>query len=375
MKKRIALLLVCVLLMVLAACASLGQAAGGGSGGKPAETVSLTEKTVGICVPEQTSQRWQTEARALTELLEKRDCRVLLEDAQGDAALQIDQVTQLIARPVDCLIVAAVDSIALLQGLEQAKNAGIPVIAYDRLLMGTDGVSCYIGFDHTSAGRQMGQHIAGKKQLQTAQQEERSYTVEFFMGSPEDSSAVLHYMGVMEVLQPYLDSGVLVCRSGRVAFEDTCIQSWSPDAAWDSCLTRLLEFYLDAPPDILCAASDTIAQGCRGAMEQAEYPAEKAWPVITGQDASLEAAWGILSGHQSMTLFKDSRELVEKCVNAVDAVLSGTVDSWADTVCHNGVAEVPASLCAPVAVDQENIRQILVDGGIYTEDQLTGETE
>lgn len=377
MKRRIALLAAVLLLATLTACAAPGQGddAGTLSGGKPVETVSLTEKVVGICLPEQTSQRWQEDAKTLTAQLEQRGCQVRLEDAQLDAALQADQVAQLIALPVDCLIVAAVDSISLLQVLEQAKSAGIPVIAYDRLLMGTDAVCCYVGFDNEAAGKQIGQYIADAKQLQTAQQEARSYTVEFFMGSPEDSSAVLQHIGVMEVLQPYLDSGVLVCRSGRVAFEDTCVQNWSEDAAKKDCLAYLTELYTDAPPDILCAASDALAQGCRAALEQSGYTLGESWPVITGQDASLEAAQAIVSGHQSMTVLKKSHLLAEICINAVDAVLSGAEDSWADTVCSNGAVEVPARLCDPVAVDAQNIQEILVDSGIYTEAQLTGESE
>lgn len=375
MKKRMALLLAVLLLAALTACAAPRQAADTGASRKPVETVALTEKTVGICLPDQSSQRWQEEAQALTALLEKRDCQVRIEDACQDAALQADQVAQLIALPVDCLIVAAVDSIALLQVLEQAKSAGIPVIAYDRLLMGTDAVSCYVGFDNQAAGRQIGQYIADAKQLQTAQQEARSYTVEFFMGSPEDSSAVLQHMGVMEVLQPYLDGGVLVCRSGRVAFEDTCVQNWSEDTAKNDCMEHLTEFYTDAPPDILCAASDALAQGCRAALEQSGHTAGEGWPLITGQDASLEAAQRILSGHQSMTVLKESHLLTQLCIDAVDAVLSGVADSWADGVCNNGVMDVPACLCTPVAVDAANIQEILVDGGIFSQAQLSGESE
>lgn len=376
MKKIIALLAALVLLAALTACAAPGQASDPnmGSGGKPSGG-SGAEKTVGICLPEQTSQRWEEDARELTAYLEQKGFRVLLENARQDAALQANQVAQMIALPVDCLVVAAVDSISLLQVLEQANNANIPVIAYDRLLMSTNAVSCYVGFDSRSAGRQLAQHIADAKQLQQAQQEAGSYTVEFFMGSPEDSNAALLYMGVMEVLQPYLDSGTLVCCSGRVAFEDTCIQGWSQDTARQDCLSYLMEYYMDAPPDILCAASDAVAQGCREALVQAEYTLEESWPVLTGQGASLDAARSILSGQQSMTLFADSGQLTQLCVSAVEAALSGTVDSWAETVCHNGSVEVPATLCTPVVVDAQNLRQILVDGGVYTDAQLTEESQ
>ena len=377
MKKLMALLLALAMLLALTACGAERQtaAAGSGSGDAAKEAASETGKTVGISLPNQTAQRWIDEGAALTELLEAQDCRVLLHDACDDPFLQADQVEKMILQPVDCLIIAAVDSLTLLDALQKAKQAGIPVIAYDRLLMNSDAVTYYVGADSEAVGTAIAQYIVSARQLQKAQDEGRSHTVEFFMGSPEDNNAVLLYRGIMGVLQQYLDSGVLVCRSGRLSFEDTCVHGWSAETAQMHCGNYLADFYADAVPDILCAASDSLAEGCCWALEEAGLTAGETWPLITGQNAELTAVQRILSGRQTMTVYNDTAPVVQACAELALSVISGEQAAPGGTVCSNGVMDVPSVLCAPVAVDAENYRETLIDSGCYTEEQLTEESE
>lgn len=345
MRTWIALVLTAVLLLSLTACAARQQSEA--STALPEDSLpSLSEsKTVGLCLPNQTEQRWLDDAAALTQHLEEMGYQTVLQDAQDDPWLQAEQVSQLVGSRVDCLVVAAVDSLLLADVLQQAKQADIPVVAYDRMLTQTDGVSCFVGFGYEDTGAAIAEYIIAAKQLQTAQAEGRSYTVEFFMGSPEDNNALLLHTGILRVLQGYLDSGVLVCPSGRVSFEDTCVQGWSEQLAKERCAEFLAE---EVKPDILCAASDSIAQGCVEALEQSGCVPGEGWPLITGQDAEAEALERIADGRQAMTVYKDTGVLAEKCAQAVQALLGGTLS--ADT-CHNGVIDVPAVLCLPVTVD------------------------
>lgn len=378
MKKLIAMLLALAMLAALTACGAEPQTpadTGSASGSTAPEEMSVAGKTVGISLPNQTSQRWLDDSAALTERLEALGCQVLLQDALDDALLQADQVQSMIAQPVDCLVIAAIDSLTLTDALQQAKTAGIPVIAYDRLLMNTDAVTYYTAIDSEAVGAAIGEYIVNAKQLQTAQEEGRSCTVEFFMGSPEDHNAVLLHQGVMGVLQSYLDSGVLICKSGRVSFEDTCIHGWSGEKAQANCGKHLADIYTDAVPDILCAASDSLAEGCRMALEEAGHTAGESWPLITGQDADLAALKRILSGQQTMTVYTNTDALVRSCAELTEAVLSGVPADLGGVVCDNGTMEVPSVLCQPVAVDAQNYREILVDSGCYSEAQLTAESE
>ena len=378
MKKILAMILALVMVLSLAACggssepAAEAPAAEAPAAEAPAAEAPAAEgKTVGVAMPTQSSERWINDGANMKAQLEALGYEVELQYAEDDVQMQVSQIENMIASGVDCLVIASIDSVALTGVEAQAKEAGIPIIAYDRLLMQTDAVSYYASFDNEGVGRAIAEYVEAKLDLANTTE---TYTIEFFMGSPDDNNAVLLYNGVMKVLQQYLDSGVLVCKSGRTSFEDTCILRWSQETAQKNCEDYLAGFYADEDLDICLTAFDGFAYGCRSALEGAGYVAgTDRWPVITGQDAELMATKNIISGHQTMSIAKDTRLLAEKCVTMVNAVLTGSEPEINDTTTYdNGVFVVPSYLCTPVAVDAENYQEVLVDTGYYTAEQLAG---
>lgn len=328
-------------------------------------------KKVGVAMPTQSSERWINDGANMKSQLEALGYEVDLQYAEDDVQAQVSQIENMIASGVNCLVIASIDSQALVNVEAQAKEAGIPIIAYDRLLMDTDAVSYYATFDNKGVGTAIGKYIEEKKDLPAAQAAGESYTIEFFMGSPDDNNAVMLYNGAMEVLQPYLDDGTLVCKSGRTSFEDTCILRWSQETAQQNCENYLTGFYADEKLDIACSAFDGFAYGIRAALEGAGYTLGEDWPLITGQDAELMAVKNIISGYQTMSIYKDTRLLAEKCVTMVQAVLEGAEPEINDTEQYNNnVVVVPSYLCTPLAVDADNYQEIIVDGGYYTAEQL-----
>ena len=236
--------------------------------------------------------------------------------------------------------------------------------------MDTDAVSYYATFDNKGVGTVIGNYIKDTKKLDAAREAGDSYTIEFFMGSPDDNNALFLYNGIMEVLQEYLDDGTLVCKSGRTSFEDTCILRWSQETAQANCENILTANYADEDLDIACSAFDGFAYGIKAALLGAGYTEEN-WPLITGQDAEVMATKNIIDGTQTMSIYKDTRLLAEKAVTMVDAVLKGEEPEINDTEQYdNGKMVVPTYMCTPVAVDQSNYKEVLIDGGYYTEDQL-----
>jgi len=174
----------------------------------------------------------------------------------------------------------------------------------------------------------------------------------------------------MEVMQPYLDDGRLVCKSGRTSFEDTCISRWSQDTAREWCKNYLAGYYTDEELDICATAFDGLAYGCREALQSAGYIADN-WPVISGQDCEAVACKNILDGTQSFSIYKDSRLLAQKCVTMIDSVVADTEPEINDTEqYHNNVIAVPSYLCTPVAVDKDNLKETLIDSGYYTQEQI-----
>lgn len=378
MKKFLALMLALAMVLSLAACGGKTEA----PAAEPAATeapaadapaveapAEIAGKTVGVAMPTQSSERWINDGGNMKKQLEALGYEVVLQYAEDDVQMQVSQIENMIAQGVDCLVIASIDSVALTGVEAQAKEAGIPIIAYDRLLMQTDAVTYYASFDNEGVGRAIAEYVEAKLDLANTTE---TYTIEFFMGSPDDNNAVLLYNGVMKVLQKYLDSGVLVCKSGRTSFDDTCILRWSQETAQKNCEDYLAGFYADEDLDICLTAFDGFAYGCRSALEGAGYTAEN-WPIITGQDAELMATKNIIAGYQTMSIAKDTRTLAEKCVTMVNAVLTGSEPEINDTTTYdNGVFVVPSYLCTPVAVDVDNYQAVLVDTGYYTAEQLAG---
>lgn len=319
-KKMLGVLLSAVMVMgMLSGCGSKADSASSDAGSTTADAttddavdeavdavddaVASTGKKVGVAMPTQSSERWINDGANMKAQLEALGYEVDLQYAEDDVQAQVSQIENMIASGVDCLVIASVDSSALVNVEKSAKEAGIPIIAYDRLLMDTDAVSYYATFDNKGVGTAIGEYIETKMDLANASE---SYTIEFFMGSPDDNNALFLYNGLMEVLQPYLDNGTLVCKSGRTSFDDTCILRWSQETAQQNCENYLTGFYADEDLDICATAFDGFAYGCKAALESAGYT-EANWPLVTGQDAELMATKNIIAGTQTMSIYKDTQ--------------------------------------------------------------------
>ncbi len=329
---------------------------------------------VGLSMPTQTSERWIKDAAAMKQLLEEKGYEVKVQFAENDPGLQGEQIRQLMEDGANCLVVTAVESDSLTEVLTEAKNQKIPVIAYDRLLRDTDAVSYYAAFDSQGIGRQIGTYIVENEELEALKRSGESRTIEFFMGSPKDDNGLFLYAGVMDVLQPYLESGTLECLSGKTAFGDTCIEQWSKEKAKERCQDMLQEFYQEKDLDIVCTAFDGFAYGVREALEESGYGLDagsKEWPLITGQDAELMAVKNIITGCQAMSVYKDTSLLAEACTALVESCLTGKSPKLENRTEHdNGVKVVETYLCKTEMVNQDNYGEVLVESGYYSEDDL-----
>ncbi len=351
--KRCFALISILALVCLWGCGGTGDSA---SNHPPQEDIT----TVGIALPEETG-RFAEEGTYLKTRLEALGYGVMLDYARQDATVQCDQLSRMLLQGADCLVVTAVDPVPLAEVLQHAEEAGVPVIAYDRGLPGCPGVDFYTGFDGYQAGQAIGWQVEEQMSLATALEEQRSHTVEFFMGAPEDENAYSRYQGIMEVLQPYLDSGVLRCLSGRTSFEDTCTQEWSDETARDDCRRYLDKYYGEQPLEICVAASDSLADGCAEALRIAGV--EK-FPVLTGLGITLESARRIASGQQAISAVYDYTPVVQMCAEAVDAYLTGGKPQIN--------AQGNAYLFVPETVTAENYEKLLIDSGMFTKEQLNG---
>ena len=334
------LMIAIVLLCLLAGCAGNERAAS-----TPPETTQPTSVKVGICLPEETDPYWAFCGTSLQVALAKLGCEPEIYYAENNILLQAEQVTQLYRDGASCLILAGIDSVGLEAALADYAAAGIPVIALDRMLMDTPAVKLCVSFDYKAMGETMGRHIEKELALPSAQQEGRSHTVEFFMGSPEDPNAPDLHRGLMSVLQGYLSSGVLTCPSGRTSFEDTWVMKGDGVKAGENLRRYMEQSYAEkAPfPQIICTASDSLAQGCIAVLEETQCPVTQ-WPLIVGQGIATDS---VNAQKQSMTVRKDAAQLISDCVAAVSVLLTDgqLPEGFAQLAVNNHAVSVPVRLC------------------------------
>jgi len=356
------LLMTTLMMMTLSGCAK---------GEEETETILPgSGKTIGLAMPTQHSQRWINDCENMKARLEELGYVVLDQFAENNVNRQISQIEKFIDQKVDCLVIASVDSYALGNVVGRAKEAGIPVIAYDRLIMDTDAISYYATFDNKGIGILIGNEIVEQAKLDDIREMGDYRTIEFFMGSPDDNNAIMFYNGIMEVLKPYLEDGTLVCKSGKFTFNETSIVRWSEEEAAEKCARLLDTHYKDEKLDICASVFDGFAYGCKTALENAGYTKDN-WPIITGQDADLKACKNIMAGLQTSSVYKDTRMLAEKCVTMVNAVCNGTAPEINDIEQYNNrVITVPSYLCTPVIVNADNLEEIIIDSGYYTKEEL-----
>lgn len=349
MKKSVALLLTAAMLGTTAMSAVAVQA-------------EETHK-IGVAMPTQDLQRWNQDGENMKAQLEAKGYEVDLQWGGNDIPTQVNQVENMIAGDVEVLVIASIDGDSLGTALEAAKEKGIPVIAYDRLIMNTDAVSYYATFDNYLVGTTQGNFLVDALDLENA---DGPFNLEIITGDPGDNNVNFFYGGAMDVLQPYIDAGKLVVPSGQITKEEVATANWATDAAQNRFENILSSNYADGTElDAVLASNDSTALGVLNALA-ANYTGKA--PVITGQDCDKPNVPYIVDGTQTMSVFKDTRTLAAQVVEMVDAILSGAEVPVNDTETYdNGTGIIPSFLCEPVAVTSENYKEILLDSGYYTE--------
>ncbi|MBQ8110104.1 MAG: sugar-binding protein [Clostridia bacterium] len=328
-------------------------------------TAALAEK-VGVSMPTKDLQRWNQDGDNMKALLEEAGYEVDLQFANNDVNTQLTQVQTMIDNGCDVVVIAAIEGSSLGSALESAKGKEIPVIAYDRLLMDSDAVSYYATFDNYMVGTVQGEFVRDALDLDNA---EGPFNIEFTAGDPGDNNAGYFFNGAMDVLKPYIESGKLVVPSGQTEFEQVATPTWKTDVAQARAEDILASNYADGTKlDAWLCSNDSTALGVTNALE-ANYVGD--WPIITGQDCDIQNTKNMIAGLQSMSVFKDTRTLAAQVVKMVGQILKGEEVEVNDTETYNNnVITVPSYLCAPVFANAENYKELLIDSGYYTEDQL-----
>jgi putative multiple sugar transport system substrate-binding protein len=352
MKKLTALLLMAVLVVSLFAGCNVGSS-----------------NLVGVAMPTKSLQRWNQDGANMKAQLEEAGYEVVLEYAENKVETQVTQIENMITKGCKVIIVASIDGVALKGVLAEAAKEDIQVIAYDRLIRETPDIAYYATFDNVLVGTIQGEFIEKELGLKDGN---GPFNMEVFGGSPDDNNAFKFNEGAMAVLQPYIDNGQLVVNSGQLDMSEIAIQSWAPEGAQARMDNLLTAHYSDKTLDVVLSPNDSLAQGIVASLKAAGYgAADKPFPVLTGQDCDTTNVKMIIAGEQSMSIFKDTRTLASIVVDMTDAIMKEEKVPVNDTSSYdNGVFVVPSYLAEPVFANIDNYKEILIDSGYYTEDQL-----
>ncbi|WP_374117124.1 multiple monosaccharide ABC transporter substrate-binding protein [Streptomyces sp. RKAG293] len=352
------------LTMVLAAC---GQSANGV--GAHAKHPDAKGGLVGIAMPTKSSERWINDGANMVKQFQDKGYRTDLQYGDNVVENQVSQIENMITKGARLLVIAAVDGSSLTDVLQKAADADIPVISYDRLILGTKNVDYYATFDNYKVGVLQGTYIADKLGLKDGK---GPFNVELFGGSPDDNNSPYFFQGAMSVLKPYLDDKKLVVRSGQTNFNQIATLRWDGGLAQSRMDNLLSKSYSTARVDAVLSPYDGISIGILSSLKGVGYGGSgKELPIVTGQDAELASVKSIIAGEQTQTVSKDTRALAKVAVQMGDALLTGGKPQVNDTKQYNnGARVVPAFLLQPVSVDKDNYRKVLVDTGQLSAAQL-----
>lgn len=385
MKKILAILLAGVMIFALAACggtatqatetqaattAAATQAPAATTAAPATSAAASGGQLIGVAMPTQSLQRWNQDGDNMKKQLEAKGYKVELQYANNDVNTQIQQLENMITKGCKVLVIASIDGSALTNVLNNAHNAGVKVIAYDRLIMKSDYVDYYATFDNFKVGVIQGQYIEQQLGLKDGK---GPFNMELFAGSPDDNNATFFFNGAMSILKPYIDSGKIVIPSKQTEFNKVAILGWTSEKAQARMDNLITANYAGGKKlDAVLSPNDSLAIGIVASLKNAGYGSgSKAYPILTGQDCDKPNVKAMIAGQQSMSIFKDTRTLAAKVVEMVDAIGKNQQAPVNDTKTYNnGNKVVPSFLCDPVFADKNNYKQILIDSGYYKESDI-----
>ncbi len=335
----------------------------------PTEAPTEVQK-VGVSMPTRSLQRWNQDGANLQAQLEAAGFEVDLQfGGENEIPVQISQIENMISGGCNYLIIAAIDSGSMSEVLATAKAQGVKVISYDRLIMDTDAVDYYATFDLIKVGELQGQYIKDTLDLDNAS---GPFNIEFTGGDPPDNNAGFFFQGALNILQPYLDNGKLVCLSGQTTFEQCATPGWSTETS-QARMENLISQNGYGPNgtklDAVMCSNDSTAQGVTNALVNAGYAAGEGFPIVTGQDCDIVSVKNMIAGTQAMSVFKDTRTLASEVVKMIVSLGAGQ-EPTLNTSYNNGAIDVPSYNCEPVFGSVDNYRELLIEGGYYTEADL-----
>ena len=286
-------------------------------------------------------ERWQTDLDRFQKRAAELGADVLVETADGDDELQLQQAQKLLASGVKALVLVPHDTDKAVRIVAAAKTAQVPLLCYERLVRHQD-VAFFVGVDALSVGLMQADSLS-------RQAPRGNYVL--IGGSPTDTNARILHDGQMRVLKPFVDRGDIKIVS------DTWSKDWDPSEAYAH-MTEAIESTKGAVAAVV-ASNDGTAGGAIQALEDHKLAGKV---LVSGQDADLAAIIRVLDGTQTMTVYKPLGPQAKLAAEAAVALAKGqSVKTTASISVGN--KSIPAILLNPVVVTKDNVKQTVIKDG------------
>ncbi len=341
--------------------------------------ITSGEIQVGIVLPTKNEPRWLQDQKQFEEILGNAGFKSQVLFSQGSSTTEKTNVEKLIGKGIKVLLICAQDGSVAAEAVEEARDAGVKVIAYDRLITDTDAVDYFVTFDSFSVGAEQGQYLIDKAPSGTG------IPLYLYAGSATDNNAYVFFEGAWSVLQPKIADGTFKIANsseaealkgkgnlnrdelGRIIRQITT--DWDFSEANAKAAEDLAAVGPDLKGDVAVLApndgtSRAIADAFMADTDIISY-------LITGQDGEKASLQYVIDGRQSMTVFKDTRTLAADSVAMALDLLNGR-EPVTDTTYNNNVIDIPAKQAAIVVVTKENLKQTMIDSGYYEASDFSG---
>jgi len=307
---------------------------------------SLAQVKIGLLLDDLTVERWQNDRDYFVARAMEQGAKVYVKSANGDSNTQIAQIENMIQRRVSVVVIIPSDGTVLGEVLKKARQAGIKILSYDRLITQAP-VDLYLSFDNVRVGEMQAEALLKAKPKG-----------KYFLlgGSPSDNNAKMFREGQMKILQPAIDSGAISLVG------DGWAVGWSAKAAFDIMQEGLTKTSVDA----VVASNDGTAGGVIEALN-AKGLAGKV--PVSGQDAELAALRRIVDGAQTMTVYKSIKDIANKGADL--AILLGSGEAVDSSVSlDNGFASIKSILLEPVSVNKDNMATTVFADGYHSKSEV-----
>jgi putative multiple sugar transport system substrate-binding protein len=341
-------------------------------------SMAFAQVQIGVVLPTKDEPRWIQDQNRFEAAFKTAGIPTQILFSQGDTAKEKANVESLISSGAKVIVICPQDGAGAAAAADEARAAGVKVISYDRLILGTASVDYYVTFDSFAVGAAWGKFLASKATG-------KKNNLYLYAGAASDNNAFIFFAGAWSVLQPKIADGTFVIKNSSEAVklqnkmtltrdEEGAIigqvtTNWNFGDAKNKAEANLTSakkadkgtVFIEAPND---GTARAIADAFRADKDVKKY-------YITGQDAEVASVQYVIDGKQSMTVLKDVRTLVADAIAAALAFAKGQTPE-ATTTYDNGKIKVPAKPSAIVTVTKDNVKAAIVDSGYYPSSYFSG---